>query len=100
MLQLIVLIRKKSIFDNIFLPVRSQELSKMDKEATNMCKKAQTEVRKSPLDRDAGSKERMEESITEKEDDTTEKVNTKHHESCTVNAFIKICIMGIRSLFS
>jgi len=98
MLQLIVV--EKRIFDNLYRPFCSQELSKMDKEATNMCKKAQTEVRKSPLDRDAGSKERMEESITEKEDDTTEKVNTKHHVSCTVNAFIKICIMGIRSLFS
>ncbi|XP_052820587.1 kinesin-like protein unc-104 isoform X2 [Mya arenaria] len=62
----VLLLREKLAEQN-----KTQELSKMDKEATNMSKKAQTQLRKtlSPAD----IKEKLEESITEKEDDTTEK---------------------------
>ncbi|XP_052270651.1 kinesin-like protein unc-104 isoform X2 [Dreissena polymorpha] len=64
----VLLLREKLAEQN-----KTQELSKMDKEITNMSKKAQAERRKTSSRDVTNTKERLEESITEKEDDTTEK---------------------------
>lgn len=62
----VLLLREKLTEQN-----KTHELSKMDKEITNMNKKALTKIEKSTNEEDG--KEKLEESVTEKEDDTTEK---------------------------
>ncbi|XP_060574744.1 kinesin-like protein unc-104 isoform X4 [Ruditapes philippinarum] len=60
----VLLLREKLAEQN-----KTQELSKMDKEVTNMSKKAQ----QAKLEKVEEIKEKLDEIVTEKEDDTTEK---------------------------
>ncbi|KAL4220794.1 hypothetical protein ACF0H5_019062 [Mactra antiquata] len=60
----VLLLREKLAEQN-----KTQELSKMDKEVTNMTKKAE----QTKLEKSEEFKEKLDEIVTEKEDDTTEK---------------------------